>query len=60
MLGIRSSCIIDWYPVNMNIIVPRIGALQIGPRNRTTSFSKMAVTVLIKLFVETISLNTTA
>jgi hypothetical protein len=49
-------------PMNMNILAPKIRALQMGPKNITAIFLKMALTIFIRLqkFMETTSLNRTA
>jgi hypothetical protein len=40
--------IIDRCPVNMDILAPKIEALQMGPENQIAIFTNMALTIMIK------------
>jgi hypothetical protein len=50
IFGFRILSIIRRGPVNMNILVSKLGALQVGPKTQNGDFflSKTAVVILIK------------
>jgi hypothetical protein len=47
-LAFMSLSLIDRCPVNMSILIPRIGALRIGPKHIKLIFSKADLTNIIK------------
>lgn len=53
----KSLSIIDQCPVNMDILTPKIEALQMNPKNQIAVFTSMALMILIKFhrFVKIIS-----
>jgi hypothetical protein len=56
-LVFKSLSIIDHCPVNVDILAPKIEALQMGPKNKIAISQAWLLTILIKFhrFVEIIS-----
>jgi hypothetical protein len=55
----KSFSVIGQCPVNMNILVPKIESLQMGPRNKMATFSKKAPNISNQFqeLMQTVTLN---